>query len=115
MLGKPQGSRRYTDRIELTSATYTEDALGHAEIGSSEPVMTVCANVRRMGVTKTLLTFQSAEVVGVEIEFWKPSVEFNGIRWEGHDIVFTSPETIDNRGMVLKVSGYYQIDHLPVR
>lgn len=115
MLGRPQGGRRYTERITLTKAPYIEDAFGHVSIGARVPVMDVMAAVRRMGATKTLLTFQSAEVVGVEIEFLKPSAEFNGIRWQGHDIVFTAPDNADNRGMVLKVSGYYQIDHLPVK
>ena len=112
MLRTSKGARRYNDRITLTrSATVTEDAFGHAKIGEPETVLTVYAEVRQRSATKTMLTFQQADVVGVDLEFRNPLVDFDGIIWRGHAIHFPTPEDLDNRGRIVRVSGWYEKDN----
>jgi len=109
-----QGARRYNDRIMLTMAAATVDRFGHADFGIPEDVLEVYAMVRQMSSTKTMLTFQQADVVGVDIEFRLPDPErfpFNGITWRGHQIHFPTPEILDNRGRIVRVSGWYQVDN----
>ncbi len=107
----PQNARRFNDRIQLTKTTVTIDSMGHAYIGDPEVVLEVYAQVRQMSATKTMMTFQQADVVGVDLEFRKPNVEFDGITWRGHSIHFPTPEDVDNRGRYLRVSGWYQVDN----
>ena len=109
-LRNPKGARRYNDRIQLTWAKATYDSFAHASFENPAVVLEVPAEVRQMSSTKTMLTFQQADVVGVDIEFRLPSVRFNGITWHGHSIHFPLPEVLDNRGRVVRVSGWYQID-----
>ena len=111
MLRTPHGARRYNDLIQLTWSEATADEFAHAEIGEPEVVLEVYAEVRQMSSTKTMLTFQQADVVGVDIEFRIPAVRFNGLRWRGHDIHFPHPEDLENRGRLVKVSGWYQRDN----
>ena len=111
MLRSPRGARRYNDRITLTKAVAYEDEFGHAHIGEAVPVLEVWAEVRQMSSTKSMLTFQQADVVGVDIEFRLPSVEFNGILWRGREVHFPTPEVLDNRGRIVRVSGWYQADN----
>lgn len=108
-----RGARRYNERITLTltEATSGADTFGHAALGAAQVVGTVYAEVRQMSATKTMLTFQQADVVGVDLEFRLPAYAFNGIRWKGHDIHFPTPEIVDERGRVVRVSGWYQIDN----
>lgn len=109
-----QGARQYNDRIMLTMAAATVDRFGHADFGTPEDVLEVYAMVRQMSSTKTMLTFQQADVVGVDIEFRLPDPErfpFNGITWRGHQIHFPTPEILDNRGRIVRVSGWYQVDN----
>lgn len=109
-----QGARRYNDRIMLTMAAATVDRFGHAHYGTPVDVLEVYAMVRQMSSTKTMLTFQQADVVGVDIEFRLPDPErfpFNGITWRGHQIHFPTPEILDNRGRIVRVSGWYQVDN----
>lgn len=111
-LRKPRGARRYNDRIQLTRTEATADAFGHASFGNPTVVKTLYAEVRQMSSTKTMLTFQQADVVGVDIEFRLPAdVTFNGIIWRGHAIHFPTPEVLDNRGRIVRVSGWYQVDN----
>lgn len=107
----PRGARRYNDLIQLTWAEAVYDAFGHASIGEPEVVLELYAEVRQMSSTKTMLTFQQADVVGVDLEFRLPGVKFNGITWRGHAIHFPLPEVLDNRGRVVRVSGWYQVDN----
>ena len=107
----PQNARRFNDRIQLTKSTVTIDVMSHASIGAPEVVCEVYAQVRQMSATKTMLTFQQADVIGVDIEFRKPEVEFDGVTWRGHDIHFPHPEDVDNRGRYLRISGWYQVDN----
>ena len=107
----PQNARRFNDRIQLTKSTVTIDSMSHASIGEQVVVCEVYAQVRQMSATKTMLTFQQADVVGVDIEFRMPGVKFNGITWRGHAIHFPTPEVLDNRGRIVRVSGWYQVDN----
>ena len=100
MLRTSRGARRYNDRITLTKTTATVDAFGHAAVGAPEVVLEVYAQVRQMSATKTMLTFQQADVVGVDLEFRKPAAAFDGIVWRGHAIHFPTPEDVDNRGRI---------------
>ena len=110
-LRSSKGARRYNDLITLTMATAVVDEFAHATIGTPVPVLEVYAEVRQMSSTKTMLTFQQADVVGLDIEFRRPAVEFNGILWRGHEVHFPTPEDLDNRGRILRVSGWYQKDN----
>lgn len=107
----PQNARRFNDRIQLTRTVATIDPMSHAAMGEPEVVLEVYAQVRQMSATKTMLTFQQADVVGVDIELRKPVVDFDGIIWRGHEIHFPTPEDVDNRGRYLRVSGWYQADN----
>ena len=111
MLRTPHGARRYNDLIQLTYAAATSDAFAHADIAAAAVVGEVYAEVRQMSATQTMMTFQQADVVGVDIEFRIPAVRFNGLRWRGHDIHFPQPEVLENRGRLVKVSGWYQRDN----
>ena len=111
MLRSPKGARRYNDLIQLTWSEATADEFAHASIGEPEVVLELYAEVRQMSSTKTMLTFQQADVVGVDLEFRVPSVNFNGITWRGHAIQFPTPEVLDNRGRVVRVSGWFQVDN----
>jgi hypothetical protein len=110
MLRTSRGARRYNDRITLTKTTATVDAFGHAAVGAPEVVLEVYAQVRQMSATKTMLTFQQADVVGVDLEFRLPAADFDGIVWRGHVIHFPTPEIVDNRGRIVRVSGWYEVD-----
>lgn len=111
MLGQGNGARRYNDTIMLTHTQATAGALGHPDIGEGQDVMEVFASVQRMSATKTMLTFQQADIVGLDIEFRNPGVAYNGIRWRGHAIFFSAPENLDNRGRIVRVQGWYQVDN----
>lgn len=111
MRRNPQNSRRFNDRITLTRTTATVDSMSHLEVSDPVAVLEVYAQVRQMSATKTMLTFQQADVVGVDLEFRRPCVAFDGITWRGHKIHFPQPEDVDNRGRYIKVSGWYQEDN----
>ena len=102
----PQNARRFNDRITLTRSSATEDGFGHADVSAPAPVLEVYARVRQMSATKTMLTFQQADVVGVDLEFRKPAGVFDGIIWRGHEIPFPTPEDVGDRGRILRVSGW---------
>ena len=104
------GARRYNDRITLTKTTATVDSFGHAAVGAPETVLEVYAQVRQMSATKTMLAFQQADVVGVDLEFRLPAADFDGIVWRGHVIHFPTSEDVDNRGRIVRVSGWYEKD-----
>lgn len=106
-LRQPYGARRYNKLVTLTLAKIRPDEFGHAAISKAEDVLQVYAYVRQMSAQKALVTFQQVDVIGLEIEFRKPSVEFNGLRYEGHDVQFAHPE---DDGRIVRISGYYQQD-----
>lgn len=111
MLREPAGARRYNDRITLTLASVTEDDYGHPALGAPAAVLDVYAYVRQMSATKTMLTFQQADVVGLEVEFRRPAVQYNGITWRGHALHFSQPEDIGNRGRAVRITAWYQEDN----
>ena len=112
-LRQPKGARRYNDRVTLTKSVAYTDEYSHADFAPPVAVMEVYAEVRQMSATKSMLTFQQADVVGVDMEFRLPQdgTKFDGAIWRGHDIHFPHPEVVDNRGRIVRVSGWYQVDN----
>jgi uncharacterized protein (DUF39 family) len=104
-----KGTRRYNTAIVLTYSERVVDEFGHASYADAVDVAEVYADVSRMSATKTMMTFQQADVVGLDIELRAPGVEFNGIRYGGHDVHFAEPEPME-RGRLLRISGWYQED-----
>ena len=112
MLGRGKGTRRYNDVVTLTYATPTLGTMGHAGVGEAAAVKTIYADVQRMSATRTMMTFEQGDIVGLEIEFRNPGdVTYNGLRWHGHDVYFAAPERVDNRGRVVRIQGWYQQDN----
>ena len=104
-----RGARRYNTLITLTYAEKITDDFGHASYDEPMDIADVYASVVRMSASKTIMTFQQADVVGLEIELREPNVAFNGLRYDGHDVHFSEPEPIE-RGRILRISGWYQVD-----
>lgn len=104
-----EGARRYNTLVTLTYSEKVVDDFGHASYADAVDVADVYASVSRMSASKTLLTFQQADVIGLEIELREPNVAFNGIRYDGHDVHFSEPEPME-RGRILRISGWYQSD-----
>lgn len=104
-----KGSRRYNTLVTLTYSEKVVDDFGHASYADAVDIADVYASVVRMSATKTLMTFQQADVVGLEVELREPNVVFNGLRYDGHDVHFSEPEPIE-RGRILRISGWYQVD-----
>ena len=112
MLGRGNGARRFNDTVTLTYAAPTCDDFGHVALGDPADVKTIYADVHRRIATKTMMTFQQADIVGLEIEFRNPGdVTYNGLRWRGHDVNFSEPERLDNRGRFVRIQGWYQLDN----
>lgn len=111
MLRQAQGARRYNERITLTQAEAVVDEYGHAAFADAVDVSEVYAQVRQMSASKTMMTFQQADAVGLDIELRNPHVAFNGLRYRGHDVHFAQPEDVDGRGRILRISGWYQTDN----
>lgn len=109
-LRTPYNARRYNTPVMLTYSEAVVDDFGHASIGKPTDVCKAFAYVRQMSATKTMMTFQQADVVGLEIELRNPYVKFNGMYWNGHHIQFSQPEEVE-RGRILRFSGYYQTDN----
>lgn len=104
-----KGARRYNSLVTLTYAEKVTDEFGHASYADPVDVADVYASVVRMSASKTLMTFQQADVIGLEIELREPNVAFNGLRYDGHDVHFSEPEPVE-RGRILRISGWYQVD-----
>ena len=49
--------------------------------------------------------------VGLDIELRNPNIQFNGLRYRGHDVYFAQPEDVDGRGRVLRIAGWYSTDN----
>lgn len=103
------GARRFNTLVTLTYSEKVVDDFGHASYADAVDIADVYASVSRMSATKTLMTFQQADVVGLEIELREPNVAFNGLRYEGHDVHFSEPEPME-RGRNLRITGWYQVD-----
>lgn len=110
MLRKKSTSRRFSELVTLYRSDSTIDEFGHRS--QAEPVFVAYAyaNVTRMSATTSMMTFERADVVGLRIEMRKPSEDFNIVEWKGHRIVFDAPEDVDNRGLIIRLNGYYQED-----
>ena len=104
-----KGARRYNTLITLTYAERVVDDYGHASYRDAVDIADVYASVVRMSATKTMMTFQQADVVGLEIELREPGVVFNGLRYDGHEVHFSEPQALE-RGRILRISGWYQVD-----
>jgi hypothetical protein len=109
-IGTTYGTRRYNERIALTYAEAVVDEYGHASFDNPQVVLEVYASVQQMSATKSLMTFQQADAIGLDVEFRNPNVRFNGIRYRGHDVVFSQPQELE-RGRILRISGFYQQDN----
>lgn len=95
--------------MTLTYSEKVVDDFGHTSYADAVDMADVYASVVRMSATKTMMTFQQADVVGLEIELREPNVAFNGLRYDGHDVHFSEPEPME-RGRILRISGWYQVD-----
>lgn len=104
-----KGARRYSTLVTLTYSEAIVDEYGHKSYADAVDVADVYASVSRMSASKTLMTFQQADVVGLEIELREPNVAFNGLRYDGHDVHFSEPEPME-RGRILRITGWYQVD-----
>ena len=109
-LRTPYNARRYNTPVVLTYSEAVVDEFGHASMGDPVDVCRTYAYVRQMSASKTMITFQQADVVGLEIELRNPNVRFNGLYWNGHHVHFSQPEEVE-RGRILSFSGYYQTDN----
>lgn len=109
MMREAKGARRYNTLITLTYTEKVTDDFGHASYDAPMDVADVYASVVRMSASKTMMTFQMADVIGLEIELREPNVAFNGLRYDGHDVHFSEPESVE-RGRILRISGWYQVD-----
>lgn len=104
-----QGARRYNTLVTLTYSEKVTDEFGHASYDDPIDIADVYASVEQMSATKTMMTFQQADVIGLEIELREPNVVFNGLRYNGHQVNLNVPSSIE-RGRILRLSGWYQVD-----
>ena len=104
-----QGARRYNTLVTLTYSEKVTDDFGHASYDDPIDIADVYASVEQMSATKTMMTFQQADVIGLEIELREPNVVFNGLRFNGHQVNLNVPSSIE-RGRILRLSGWYQVD-----
>lgn len=104
-----QGARRYNTLVTLTYSEKVTDEFGHASYDDPIDIADVYVSVEQMSATKTMMTFQQADVIGLEIELREPNVVFNGLRYKGHQVNLNVPSSIE-RGRILRISGWYQVD-----
>ena len=104
-----KGARRYNTLVTLTYAEKVTDDFGHTSYDDPVDMADVYASVARMSTTKTMMTFQQADVIGLEIELREPNVVFNGLRYNGHQVSLNVPSSIE-RGRILRLTGWYQVD-----
>ena len=104
-----QGARRYNTLVTLTYSDKVTDEFGHASYDDPIDIADVYVSVEQMSATKTMMTFQQADVIGLEIELREPNVVFNGLRYNGHQVNLNVPSSIE-RGRILRLSGWYQVD-----
>jgi hypothetical protein len=109
MMRESRDARRYNTLVTLTYAETIVDDYGHRSYDEPMNIADVYASVERMSASKTLMTFQQADVIGLDIELREPNVAFNGLRYDGHDVHFSEPEPRE-RGRILRISGWYQVD-----
>ena len=105
MMREAKGARRYNTLITLTYAERVVDDYGHASYRDAVDIADVYASVERMSASKTIMTFQQADVIGLEIELREPNVAFNGLRYDGHDVHFSEPEPIERGRIAVSTGG----------
>lgn len=105
-----QGARRYNTLVTLTYSEKVTDEFGHASYGDPIDIADVYVSVEQMSATKTMMTFQQADAIGIDVEFRNPHIRFNGIRYRGHDVHFSQPQEVE-RGRILRITGWYQQDN----
>lgn len=110
-LRETYGARRYNERITLTRSKVVVDEYGHQSISEPVEVLEVYAYVRQMSAQKTMMTFQQADAIGLEIEMRTPSVNFNGLIYRGKEVHYSHPEDVGGRGRIIRLSGWYQQDN----
>lgn len=106
----------FTDSVTLEYARTTNDEFGHKNVSNYTNVVTLDARVEQMSASKSMMVYQQADIVGVDIWFLNPEQEFNTMTWRDaqgtqHRIHFSQPEFADRWGKVLHITGYYQIDN----
>ena len=111
MLGARTGARRFDDLVTLTWSDVSNDDYGKAAYADPAEVMEIPARVSQMSAGKAMMTYQQADIIGLDIEIRTPSCEWNGLIWHGHNVVFDHPVDVDGRGRLLRISGYYQQDN----
>lgn len=99
---------QYHERLTLTYAPVRTSDLGAAVVGAVVERTEVWASVRRMSATKAMMTFQQADIVGLDIEMRQHGIMYNGIEWEGRKLNYAAPDTTDPRR--IKIQAYYQAD-----
>lgn len=104
-----KGLRKYTIPVTLVMYEKVEDAFGHASYKTKQ-VKQVQAFIQQMSMAKQLATYQSMDVIGLEIELRNPGEQFNGLLWNGKEVHFSSVEETQ-RGFIFRINGYYQQDH----
>jgi len=111
MFGKGKGARKFNQIVTLTKSQVSTDDFGHTVWADPVTVANIWASVERMTASKTLATFQLADVIGLDIQFHNPvGLDYNGLTYQGHDVHFATPEDVDGRGRVVRIIGYYQQD-----
>ncbi|MBO8467523.1 MAG: hypothetical protein IAB99_07145 [Bacteroidetes bacterium] len=110
MLRETKGARRYNDTVTLMRSDASVDEYGHMKLSDPVKVLVCHAYVRQMSLAKTMMTFQQANVVGLDIELRATKDKFNLIEWRGHMVHFPGIEDVDGRGMKIRIQGYYQAD-----
>lgn len=109
-LRETYGARRYNERVMLTQTAAMRDDFGQPAFAEPVEVREVYACVRQLSAAKTMSLGMQVDMVGLDIELRNPGVEFNGLRYRGHDVHFATREDIDGRGRTIRISGYYQED-----
>ena len=104
-------SRRFRHRMTLIWRAVVYDEFGHESFSEPKEVITVYGSARQMSATKTMMTFQQADVIGVTLEFRAVREYFNGVIWNGHEIHFAAVDPVDDRGRYVRVVGWYKTDN----
>lgn len=105
-----RNARQYNEQIKLVKYTDTVDAYGRSKSTAPTVVAIVPARVRQMSASKAALTFQPANIVGLDFEMRATVHVFDAVEWRGHAVSITAPEDVDGRGRVVRFSGFYQKD-----
>lgn len=101
----------FTDWITIGTQGESFDSFGHLSPNGARSTTRIPARVEQMSASKSMMVYQQADIVGVEIWFGTLTSDFNIIEWEGHRIHFSQPDKADKWGRITHIVGYYQIDN----